>query len=241
MPIKLISCVSLPSATITSVPIYDFAGANAELANETMEAYYPCCGKSVCKACIHSFHYSGNDKCPFCNSDRGGKTVEDAIKDIRKRVESNDAASIYVLGSYYEHGGCGLQQDRTKSIELYARAADLGSSTANYNLAHIYHEGGDLKKAKFHREAAAMAGHEMARFDLGIIELKSSNMERAMKHCTISASNGSYRAMHALRTFFEQGLVSRESIDSTLATYNNSCAEMRSEARDVYIQFELDT
>ena len=86
-----------------------------------------------------------------------------------------------------------------------------------------------------------MAGHEMARFDLGIIELKSSNMERAMKHCTISASNGSYRAMHALRTFFEQGLVSRESIDSTLATYNNSCAEMRSEARDVYIQFELDT
>ena len=80
-----------------------------------------------------------------------------------------------------------------------------------------------------------MAGHEMARFDLGIIELKSSNMERAMKHCTISASNGSYRAMHALRTFFEQGLVSRESIDSTLAAYNNSCAKMRSEARVAFV------
>jgi hypothetical protein len=35
--------------------------------------------------------------------------------------------------------------------------------------------------------------------------------------------------------------VSRESIDSTLAAYNNSCAEMRSEARDSYIRFNLET
>ena len=30
--------------------------------------------------------------------------------------------------------------------------------------------------------------------------------------------------------------VSRESVDSTLAAYNNSCAEMRSEARDAVIR-----
>ena len=34
--------------------------------------------------------------------------------------------------------------------------------------------------------------------------------------------------------------VSRESINSTLAAYNNSCVEMRSEARDAYIQVEID-
>jgi hypothetical protein len=39
-----------------------------------------------------------------------------------------------------------------------------------------------------------------------------------------------------LRTFFEEGAISRESIDSTLIAYNNSCIEMRSEARDVYIR-----
>jgi hypothetical protein len=39
--------------------------------------------------------------------------------------------------------------------------------------------------------------------------------------------------MDELRASFEeQGLVSRQSIDSTLAAYNNACAEMRSEARD---------
>ena len=33
----------------------------------------------------------------------------------------------------------------------------------------------------------------------------------------------------------EQGAVRRESIDSTLKAYNNSCAEMRSKTRDSYI------
>jgi hypothetical protein len=52
----------------------------------------------------------------------------------------------------------------------------------------------------------------------------------------IAASAGHYKAMFQLKICFEKGLVSRESIDSTLEAYNNSCAEMRSEARDNYIR-----
>jgi hypothetical protein len=47
MPVRLICCVSLPPATITSVPIYDFAIANVELEHIAAETYYACCGKSV--------------------------------------------------------------------------------------------------------------------------------------------------------------------------------------------------
>ena len=36
---------------------------------------------------------------------------------------------------------------------------------------------------------------------------------------------------------FKQGLVRRNAMDSALTAYNNSCAEMRSEARDKYISF----
>jgi hypothetical protein len=61
-------------------------------------------------------------------------------------------------------------------------------------------------------------------------------MERAVKHWTIAASAGEYQAMHQLRIFFEKGLITRELIDSTLAAYNMSCAEMRSEARDACIR-----
>jgi TPR repeat protein len=218
-----------------SVPIYDFAKANEELVSEDMEQYYSCCGKTICKGCLYSFCESGNDKCPFCNSERN-KTDEEHGEEIMKRVEANDAASICLLGNFYQHGVRGFQQDHVKAIELYAKSANLGYKKAHYELGVIYNEGGNMKKAKFHFEAAAMAGHEVARFNLGVMEAQSGNMDRAVKHLTIAASAGSYMAMHQLRILFEQGCVSRESINSTLAAYNNSCAEMRSEARDTSIQ-----
>jgi TPR repeat protein len=207
-----------------------------------MEKNYPCCGKYICCGCVYSYRKSGNEsKCPFCNSDRSGKTDEDQVAEIMKRVEANDAASIYVLGSsYYNFGVYGLQQDYAKSMELYARAADLGSSYAHNNLGVIY-EGSNVKKAKFHFEAAAMAGHEVARLNLGCLERHFGNSERAIKHWMIAASAGDYNAMNSLQIVFKQGSLGRESINSTLAAYNNSCAEMRSEDRDAYIRTIIET
>ena len=153
-----------------------------------------------------------------------------------KRVEANDSGAISSLASYYLHGVNGFQQDHTKAMELYVRAANIGYKKAHNNLAGVYYEGGDMKKAKFYFEAAAMAGHEVARCNLGNMEFKSGNMDRAIKHWTIAASAGHYKAMFQLKICFEKGLVSRKSIDSTLEAYYNSCAEMRSEARDNYIR-----
>ena len=241
MTINLISCISLPPATTSSVPICEFADAHQELADEPMEQYYSCCGKSICGGCVYSFRQSGNErKCPFCNSDRAGKTDEDYVQELMKRAKANDAHSSYVLGTWYLRGVRGLQQDRTKAMELIAKAADLGSSHAQFRLGDIYDEGGDLQKSKFHYEAAAMAGHELARFNLVLLEGKGGNGEQALKHCIISASAGCYRAMNCLNTLFEGGAVSRESIDSTLNAYNNSCVEMRSEARDAHIRAIID-
>ena len=153
-----------------------------------------------------------------------------------KRVEANDAFSICMLGNCYHHGSNGFLQDQTKAMELYTRAAELGCSKAHSFLGKLYHEGGYLKKARFHFEAAAMAGNEVARYNIGCMEAESGNIERAVKHWTIGASAGEFDAMHEMRINFEKGCVSRELIDSTLTAYNNSCVEMRSEARDAAIQ-----
>jgi TPR repeat protein len=240
MPNKLICSISLPPATILSVPIYDFAMAHEELVDKYMDGYNPCCGKSICRGCIHSFNQSGNNnKCPFCNADRRSKTDEEMADELMKRVEANDPNSMCLLANSYERGLHGIQQDHTKAMELYARAAGLGSSMAHYLLANNYRRVGDMKKAKLHLEAAAMAGHEIARYIIGVMEAledKSGNMERAIKHWTIAASTGCYDAMHELRILFEKGDVGKKSMDSTLAAYNNSCSEMRSEARDAYIR-----
>jgi TPR repeat protein len=220
-----------------SVPIYDYAIANEELAHAATDGFYPCCSKNICKGCVHSFAKSGNDnKCPFCNSDRADKTDEEMVADAVKRAEANDPGAMCLMGNHYEFGLRGLQQDHTKAMELYARSADLGYSEAHYQLGVLYRKGGYLKKAKFHFETAAMAGNEGARYNLGMMEYNSGNMARAKKHWTIAASAGEHCAMHTLQSGFQQGGVSRESMDSTLTAYNNACAEMRSEARDACIR-----
>ena len=236
MPERLLCCVSLPPATIMTVPIHDCAEANEELANQPLETYYCCCGKSICKGCIYSFNESGNiDKCPFCNAEVD-KTDEERVDELMIRVEANDAGAMYILGNHYYHGHLGLLQDRVRAMELWKQAAALGSSKAYYQLGCIYCEGGDSKKAKFHYEAAAIAGNEVARLKLGMMEAQSGNMERGVKHWMIAASAGEYNATKNLLIAFNQGLTSRATIDATLTAYNNLCVEMRSEARDAIIR-----
>ena len=192
--------------------------------------------------CIHSFSKSGNiGTCPFCNAERIGKTDEERVQEIMRRIEVNDAGATFALGNCYQHGQLGLLSDQERAMVLWKQAAKLGSSQAHYRSGKFeLRVRGDFKKAKFHYEAAAMAGHEDARFNLGLMEYKSGNVERAVKHWKIAASAGSYHAMHNLLADFEQGVVSRDTIDSTLTAYNNACAEMRSEARDAWIRMLID-
>jgi TPR repeat protein len=88
------------------------------------------------------------------------------------RSEANYAASICKLADSYYHGSGGLQLDeeRANAIELFTKSVELGNTTAHYKLAVVYKQMGDLKKAKFHFEAAAMAGHEGERYNLGLID-----------------------------------------------------------------------
>jgi TPR repeat protein len=223
------------------VPIYDFAIANEELVNEATDAYYQCCGKSICKGCIHSFYKSGNIwNCPFCKAGgvNIGQTDEETVEKIMKQVEANDVGAIYLLANYYSNGQGGLQEDKEKAMELRKHAAELRSGKAHHYLGSFYNkaEGGDLKKAKFHYEAAAMIGCEASRYHLGCMEFKSGKREQGVKHWMMGASAGDFTSMNALLLAFNHGLVSRESIDSIMISYNNSCTEMRSEARDAFIQ-----
>ena len=90
-----------------------------------------------------------------------------------------------------------MQQDQKKAIELvWITAAELGVSPGYALFLRK-----NWKKAKFHLEAGAMAGHEGARYNLGTMEeAQSGNMGRAVKHWIIAASAGSYLAMNAMRS-----------------------------------------
>jgi hypothetical protein len=205
--------------------------------------FYHCCGKTVCNGCGYNSSISGSRKCPFCNANVG---MEDEIilEQMMKRVEANDADSMTELGKSYAYGRIGLQQDWNKAFGLWTRAAELGSSTAHYSLGGVYYEGmgkeKDMMKAIHHSELAAMAGHDLARFQLGWIEFKSGNTERAIKHWTISASAGHSQSMTDIKQSFERvdgGFHAPEGVENdvyelTLKAYNDACAEMWSKARE---------
>jgi TPR repeat protein len=181
------------------------------------------------------FGKSGSPKCIFCNSSL--ETEHELIlEQMMKRAEANDANSITYLGCCYSNGSLGLRQDWNKALELWTRAAELGSSDAHYQIGYLYYKGlgveKDAKKAIHHYELAAMAGHEMARYNLGVIEYKSGNMERAIKHWTISASAGQKKSMTAIQTSFDWGLVQTDAYELMLKVYTDSCEEMRSKARE---------
>ena len=57
---------------------------------------------------------------------------EKNVEELMKRAEANnDATAKFVLGSFYDHGQLGVQQDVKKAMELWTQAAELGSSSAN--------------------------------------------------------------------------------------------------------------
>jgi TPR repeat protein len=200
MSAEIISCISLPPATIMSVPVYDFMMSPnaAALLDRQTEEYYSCCGKSVCKGCTISFNKSGNiGTCPHCKAEkRMDKTDEEWVAELMKRVEvNNDACAMCVIARYYHHGAGGLQQDKERAKKLWTQAAELGSSDAHFHLGRYYDVWGDSKKSKFHYETAAMAGYDDTRFNLGYNEYHAGNVERAVKHWIIAASSGNHRAM----------------------------------------------
>jgi tetratricopeptide (TPR) repeat protein len=244
MPNELICCWSLPPATITSgVPIYKAVRRNLDLASKTTKNHYTCCGKTICEGCLYSFNESGNiGTCPFCKSEIAGKTNEEHIKELMKRVKAKDANATCHLANHYYFGIMGLQQDRDKAIDLWKQAAKLGSGKAHCCLGNEYSQMRDLKKAKLYYEPAAMAGIDQARYQCGYIESELGNVERALKHWKIGASSGEYNSMHFMIMYHKMWRkVSKDEIDSTLEAYNNSCAEMRSEARDAALTMFIDS
>ena len=70
------------------------------------------------------------------------KTLEENFEELMKQAEANDAAAMFVLGSFYEHGQSQfVQQDAKKAIELWTQAAKLGSSSAHFNLGNGLRQG----------------------------------------------------------------------------------------------------
>ena len=86
--------------------------------------YKSCCGKVVCSGCMYAVARNGGKSCPFCRTS-SALSREKKVDLLKKRVDVNDAASIYVQGCYHDNGEYGFPQDCAKALSLWHQAGWL--------------------------------------------------------------------------------------------------------------------
>ena len=208
---------------------------------QTGYKYYTCCGKVICSRCVHAPVYDnqGNkvaeDKCAFCRASNP-KSKEEMIKRDRKRMEKDDAQTIHNMGIDYRDGTDGLPQDYTKALELWHRAAALGFAISYSCIGYAYASGRgvevDQKKAIHYFELAAMGGDETARHNLGFLEHKSGNTDKALKHHMIAIRDGYAKSLEKIKQLYSNGHATKEDYMTALRSYQAYLSEIKSKQRD---------
>ena len=203
----------------------------------TGRKYRACCGKTICSGCIYAVEKrdGGVRLCPFCRTPR--PTSEEILLEQTKiRMAVDDATAIYDLGCYYYEGNCGLPQDRAKALELWRRAAELGSAKSYCSIAGAYLNGDgverDEKKAVHYMELAAMRGHLVARHNHGVFEWRAGNSDRALKHFMIAAGCGDNDSLENIKQMFKDGDAMKDDYAKALRAYQANLIEIKSAQRD---------
>ena len=199
--------------------------------------FNPCCGKHICSGCIYAMAQSEGDDslCPFCRTPVGNSDEED-INRLEKLMEKGNGGAFYNLAGCYARGRKGMPQNGAKANELLLKAGELGCAEAYFNLGIVYGNGMgveiDEEKAKHYWELAAMNGNVKARHNLGALEGRTGNSQRAMKHFILAARAGLDEALDTVKLRFMNGIVTKDEYANTLRAYQKSKDEMKSEARD---------
>jgi len=202
----------------------------------TGHIFQACCGKVICKGCIHAMFMASNaDLCPFCRAPSGDEFVE-RLDNLIERKNDGLAGAFYNLGVFYDQGLYGLPQDTMKAIELWNRAGELGNMTAYDNLNITYQHGRgvaiDKKKAQHYMELAAMGGNAEARHNLGLYEMIATNWDRALKHFMIANQGGGDKSLEAIKKLYMHGHATKDDYAEALRARQAYLDDIRSDQRD---------
>ena len=194
-----------------------------------------CCCKWVCIGCDyanknHERERGQYPKCAYCR-EPVPKKEEEVDKNNMKRVEANDPAAIFHLGSK-----CRNEGDYEGAFEHFKKATDLGCLDGHHELSVMYREGKgvekDMKKAVYHMEEAAIGGHHWARFNLRAHEERAGRYDRAIKHYIIAATLGYDAALEAVKEYFVGGAASKEDYKAALRGHQAAVDATKSKQRE---------
>ena len=215
----------------------------------SQSVFQSCCGQTICMGCriaqYREEFRSGKDRrdigvCAFCRMPEY-KTKKEHIDRLKRCMEKKNARAFSLFSGYCYEGKMGLPIDEIKARALFLEAGELGCSDGYFNLGIAYGKVGleqDLKKEKYYYELAAMGGNCDARCNLGCLELKAHNIERAYKHFIIGARAGDERCLTMVTEGYKCGRdITKDEYTEVLRAYQKQHEETKSPARDEAIKF----
>ncbi len=194
-----------------------------------------CCSKTICNGCdyankMREIEAGIYPKCAFCREPLP-KSFEESGQRIMNRIKKNDPVAMRYMGN--KHGSEG---DYETAFKYLTKAAELGDSSAHYNLSCMYYDGEgvekDMKRAINHFEEAAIGGHPEARHNLGVEEWNNDRFERAKNHFIIAANLGYQDSLNELRELYADGHASKEDYANTLRAYQAAVNATKSPERE---------
>ena len=202
--------------------------------------YNTCCGKMVCGGCMWTqWEYEEvelQQLCPFCRASNLNLSDEEYLRRMNARVDAGDEEAMAMLGAKYSCGQRGLTQDHYKAMELWTKAAKMGSFIAVKNIATAYNTGRGVqrnrKKEQYHHELAAIMGDVGSRERLAHMEHEIGNYERAYKHWIIAAKGGDIDCMNSVEDGYADGHVTKDELEETLCAYKESASLLTNPSRE---------
>ena len=173
--------------------------------------------------------------CPICCLPLS-LSPEEADRNLMKRVGANDPVALTQMGKARSKEG-----DYDNAFKYYTKAAELGDAEAHFNLSIMYMEGQgvekDEEKELYHLEEASIAGHPLARCNLGCYETRSGRIERAAKHFSIAANLGHDGSLNALKEFYKEGDISKDDFAAALRGHYAAVKATKSPQREAAAKY----
>lgn len=214
--------------------------------NALARRYQSCCGQIICGGCMWPVEYplygSGAPvPCPSCNT-LNSEDEKEIVKGLMKRADEKDVYAMTLLGTRFAEGSV-VPKSMHRAIEIWEEAAELGGILACNTLGNIYKPGSlndiddtgidkDWKKACRYYAKAAKGNHDLARYNLGVLENNHGSKIKAMKHMLIGAASGHDDALTLVKQGLTDHRVTKEEYDNALRAYKESKKLMDNAQRD---------
>ena len=89
-----------------------------------------------------------------------------------------------------------------------------------------------MKNAKHYWELAAIGGDVVARHNIGLLEEKAGNMNRAVKHWMIAARAGWDKSLESIRECFMNGYATKDDFELALRAHKEAKDETKTTQRE---------